>query len=386
MTGESTGRSGALERESTRELFTSLAGRIDEVAPAIAARIRAEVPAYSAVERSTHVCDVRSQILNVINGLATGKPPTADAIAHASDVGRRRAADGVALHEVIEAYHIAYREVWNEALVAALHADAPLTQALVGDVGLLWLWFHRLSALVAEAHAAETLERRESQLALQHQLLDQLLARVPADRVVAEQLGYTVDAEFLVACIGAHSGHKSADRVTAALREAGIVGQCFDDDGAMIVVAHAAASEISELVCSVLPEARIGLGLPRLGLKGARLSLADARAALARAGDRTPIVDFGTDWMMASLMPARERLDQLLRPIAEIARAHPELAETVRAYASSKYSLSVTARSLHIHPNSARYRLDRWKKLTGRDVDSFDGLAASIAALEVMAE
>jgi DNA-binding PucR family transcriptional regulator len=66
-----------------------------------------------------------------------------------------------------------------------------------------------------------------------------------------------------------------------------------------------------------------------------------------------------------------------------VARRHPDLAETVLAYSRCRYSVSACARQLHIHPNSARYRLDRWKALTGQDVETFMGLAASVAALEL---
>ena len=66
----------------------------------------------------------------------------------------------MSLPEVIEAYHIAYREIWNALLVDAQEADPPLDSAPPSVVSLLWLWFHRLSAAVAEGHAAETQTRR----------------------------------------------------------------------------------------------------------------------------------------------------------------------------------------------------------------------------------
>jgi DNA-binding PucR family transcriptional regulator len=59
---------------------------------------------------------------------------------------------------------------------------------------------------------------------------------------------------------------------------------------------------------------------------------------------------------------------------------------TVRAYADCRYSVSACARRLHIHPNSARYRLDRWQTLTGWDVETFNGLTASVIALELMTD
>ncbi|QII07277.1 hypothetical protein BH93_19615 [Rhodococcoides fascians A25f] len=37
---------------------------------------------------------------------------------------------------------------------------------------------------------------------------------------------------------------------------------------------------------------------------------------------------------------------------------------------------------LHVHPNTASYRTDRWKKLSGLNLRSGRGLAASIIAVD----
>jgi DNA-binding PucR family transcriptional regulator len=44
-------------------------------------------------------------------------------------------------------------------------------------------------------------------------------------------------------------------------------------------------------------------------------------------------------------------------------------------------SATAAARSLHVHPNTLTYRLDRWHRLTGWDPRTFDGLERSMLVL-----
>jgi hypothetical protein len=374
----------AVSAASTRALFEGLSARLNHVTPTITARIRSEVPGYRVLASHEHAVDVDRQIRNVVDGLMTGSVPSAAAIEHARGVGRRRAADGMALPDVIEAYHIAYREIWAEVLADAQEADPPLSGALASEVSLLWLWFHRLSAAVAESHATETQVRRSTRLTLERELLDQLTGRAPVNDAVAAELGYQVDGEFSVACVAGLGQRADAEQLTEVLRGAGPHAICIYREGRGVVVAqHLTAGEICTAVKAVRPTARIGLGILRTGLAGAATSLIDAQQALERATEDVPIVDFGRDWLMSSLNAIKPRFENLLAPTMSVARQHPQLAETVRAYVECRYSVSAAGRRLHIHPNSARYRLDRWKALTGCDVEIFDGLTASLVALEL---
>jgi DNA-binding PucR family transcriptional regulator len=104
---------------------------------------------------------------------------------------------------------------------------------------------------------------------------------------------------------------------------------------------------------------------------------------VARTTEDCPVVEFERDWLMCCLSAVQSRFAAILEPTAVVAREHPDLAATVRAYSECRYSVSACARRLQIHPNSARYRIDRWKALTGHDLETVDGLAASVIALEL---
>lgn len=369
---------------STHTLFAGLAARLGRVTPEITARIRAEIPGYSVLAPDEHAEDVDRQIRNVVSGLVSGSGPTASATEHARTVGHRRAAGGMTLPDVIEAYHIAYREIWTELLRDAREAEPPLDSALASAVSLLWLWFHRLSAAVAEGHAAETQVRRSDRLERERELMDQLTGRAPADDAIAAELGYQADGEFMVACVAGLGRRDAADRLAQTLHTASQRVTCTYHEEHVVVVAQGlTAAQIRAAVDTIRPTARIGIGIPRPGLVGAAVSLRDAQEAAERTNEDRRMVEFEHDWLMSCLNAIKPRFEAILQPTMAVARRHPDLAETVRAYSSCRYSVSACARQLHIHPNSARYRLDRWKALTGHDVETAHGLTASVIALEL---
>ena len=48
----------------------------------------------------------------------------------------------------------------------------------------------------------------------------------------------------------------------------------------------------------------------------------------------------------------------------------------------SQISVAVTAKALHLHPNTARYHLDKIRRETGKDPRSFQGLTELLKELE----
>jgi hypothetical protein len=368
---------------ATRTLYAALRNRLDVVTPAITARIRGEVPGYAELPPDVHERDVDRQIRNVVDGLITNAGPSPDAIEHARGVGRRRAAAGMSLPDVIEAYHIAYREIWSEVLTDARLAGAEVREALSAEVSLLWLWFHRLSAAVAEAHAIKTRDRHSSELALRRDLVDQLLDHAPHDDAVAAQLGFDTSRPLTIACVDRMSV-RDAELLSDTFAQHGIQGLCVHSEGRGIVITQdVSAIRLARVVHDIRADAFIGVGLPRLGMSGATVALVDAREALHRTGPEHPLVEYAEDWLMSSLSAITARFEVLLEPGRSAAREYPHLAEAVRAYAGARYSVSGCARTLHIHANSARYRLDRWKAITGWDVETLTGLTASMVALDL---
>jgi DNA-binding PucR family transcriptional regulator len=130
--------------------------------------------------------------------------------------------------------------------------------------------------------------------------------------------------------------------------------------------------------------AAIGVGMVRAGLAGAAASIVDAREALALANHGQKVA-FQDQWLLATVLPRFDRFASILESCRETARTHPDLADTIRVFASNGFSLTATARVLHIHPNTVKYRLSRWHELAGRDVHTWQGLSDSMVALTMPA-
>jgi hypothetical protein len=126
-----------------------------------------------------------------------------------------------------------------------------------------------------------------------------------------------------------------------------------------------------------------GIGLPRRGASGAARSVEDARQAYALAAAAGGPVSFGEEWVAATLLAHGDGLGPLCAPAVEVARRYPYLSDAVRAFAERGLSVVGAARSLHVHPNTVIYRLERWHRLTGWDARTFTGLSRSMAALAV---
>jgi DNA-binding PucR family transcriptional regulator len=128
------------------------------------------------------------------------------------------------------------------------------------------------------------------------------------------------------------------------------------------------------------PELRFSAGVSTCHDLTANLSsaLSQARTALASvAGAPLPVALFDDLGVSRFLLAPGRRADladfvrAVLGPILDYDREHStHLLETLNAYLAEDLNLGRTARRLYCHPKTVRYRLDRARDLTGRDLTS----------------
>ena len=107
-------------------------------------------------------------------------------------------------------------------------------------------------------------------------------------------------------------------------------------------------------------------------------ALSQARTALASvAGAPLPVALFDDLGVSRFLLAPGRRADLadfvrgVLGPILDYDREHStHLLETLNAYLAEDLNLGQTAKRLYCHPKTVRYRLDRARDLTGRDLTS----------------
>ena len=81
---------------------------------------------------------------------------------------------------------------------------------------------------------------------------------------------------------------------------------------------------------------------------------------------------------------ARRLVDPRVRAFLDEDRARGEvLATTLRAFVNADLNVRVLAQRLHIHPNTAHYRLGRIKELTGRNPRAIGDLLELVVAVSL---
>lgn len=369
--------------EMCHELREGLADRVRDSVEAI----RTEVPLYqrSAVPPEDLAASIERNLEVLLLGIAERRGPTEDEIEVRSALGSRRAHQDFPVDALLQAYHVGYRDLWRRFLKYAENHD--VSHLLLDAATTMWEWTHRVTDGIGRAHAETTQLLAVRATSTRHRFLELLLAGdTDAEELhtLCRSLGYDARGHFraTVVCEAGASGpfvprfqaeldlHKGTHQ--AILHGPRVIVLSQDDD----------RTAVEATVTRLFPRAVTGVGFPRPGLAGARVSVGDAERA-ADATDEPGVHSFERAWMWAVLSREAERLHCFLEPGRAVAADNGPLAETITAFAEHGFSISAAAAELHIHPNTAAYRLKRWFDLTGWDPRTYEGLTRSLAALRL---
>ncbi|MFD0484250.1 PucR family transcriptional regulator [Kineococcus sp. GCM10028916] len=389
-----TGTSERIERGADRppittltELFTRAQDSVPALTLEVIDLIHDRVAEYGSTTVTQQIGHTEGQLRDMVTGLACGRGPDERELQAARDLGRQRALDRVPLHALISAFQVGFQRLWAHLQELARESGRQELQLdLLAGVDGVWSWMQAITAAASQAHSEATVALEAVDIRSTHRFV-QALSQGDVERDVAERaavsLGYDLAGQFQVVCwsVGGWSESQlqrwhERDGVprpaTQHLQVAG-VGQTM-----VAVLQGADPAKLVTRVHRVDPAARVGVGLSRPGVPGAVDSYRDAVLCLAHADPRRPVVAFEQWWLPVSLSEQAPRLRQVLEPGLRAAVDNPHLLQTVTAFADAGSSLSATASALHVHVNTVRYRLDRWRTLTGWDPTTWDGLCRTL--------
>jgi len=289
-------------------------------------------------------------------------------------LGRGEFNNGRALDALQAAYRIGARIAWRRIASASLDAGLDgSTLALLAES--IFVYIDELSADSTEGYALAQSERQGEKLRRERQLVIAMLREPPI-------------SEDDLRSLGAASGWRIPKSVAALI--------CHERDLAeitRILPIDVISAPVDGYGCVAIPDAN-GPGR----LKQIRDAIGTGRACL---GGDVPPTQLAESWKLAriaisaseagtlgssGLIRAEEHLVDLalfnsrdligrlrsrtLEPLSGLTpKARDRMAETALAYIEERGNAAEMARTLHIHPQTARYRIARLREIYGDNLD-----------------
>ncbi|MTD54962.1 helix-turn-helix domain-containing protein [Amycolatopsis pithecellobii] len=372
----------AMSWSAVRELCESLERGLPRIAERSTRKIRQELDEYGAVRFGEHVAAVHDQLHRLLGGIARRRALDESDLAQAVVLAQRRAGQGISVDVLINAFHIGHGELWNELR----HAPGAAGEQLPEVATLVLESVHGISSVLAAAHTDVTAAQQSQRITLSQRLIELLASGESGPE--AQRLAVALEFDPAAAFIAASWAGGPED-----MPDSRTVSRSLSARGVVVATGHHSDSEVlitqgstPVAIAKALGGANVvgaGIGLPREGVAGAVLSVGDAELARAASAPGSPASSLSETWYEACLLSNAQRLEPVLSANIHRASENPRLAQTVLTFAEGNMSIADTARLLNLHANTVTYRLDRWKKVTGWDPRTFDGLGKSVLACKI---
>lgn len=344
----------------------------------MAERITAAIPAYASdhIDFEDVVSSCTDNVRYILGNLA-GQPSINRDAARAT--GLRRAEQGMAYADVLEAFRVGGRFLW-ETLVD--RADDDSRDILLRAAADIWAVTDELSSTVTEAYRSAVVDRarRSDQLrgVMVGALLDGESTGAERDWRAATVLDLPPDGGFVVVSAECTSpGSEALPDVERILRRQNLTGAWrLDHEHHEGLVVLPLSYDVSRLVEALaeLATGRVGISAVFSRLDASHAACQEARQAAATATPGTASVIRFEEHPLAVLLaaspdPTTTLVRRTLGPVLALPRDEAAIIlETARTWLAAGGSTSTAAKSLHLHRNTVRYRLRRLEELVGRDL------------------
>jgi hypothetical protein len=344
----------------------------------ILAAIAREVPQYARpLEGSfgrgvrTGVSEALRQFVDLIREPGRGRAPGREVYVA---LGRGELREGRTLDALQSAYRVGARVAWRRLSETAVEAglDARTVSLLAESI---FAYIDQLSADSVEGYADARSRLEGERERRRAELVSLLLRDPPADeaalRAAAAAADWAVPRSAAALACAEHELDRLARRLPpdalTTHRDGLGCAVIPDPDGP-------GTAERLERACSTIPAV--------LGMTGAPSSLpsswALASAGLAAGAPGEPGLTRAEERLVELLLHEGEPLLELigerrLAPLEELTpRARERMEETALAFVQQQGNAAAMARSLHLHPQTARYRRARLRELLGGQLDDPD--------------
>jgi hypothetical protein len=399
-----------------RALAARLSGRKDELARRVLECWRQEIVDYRApcdarvLEEARRHADENVDAL--VASLESGMPVPEEHFDRAREIAARRAHQGIALESFLRAGRVWDRVCW-ETLLSVARTDVPQEReaalAIAGRIA-------RLADRVATAAMGGFLDEVAGDGLLRHDLLDALLSgRGDADdaRRLARKSRLPLAASYVVVVVrgdgvalpatgeGRQGARRTLDRIVHQTRshlrpaaDALLAGMRNGDLVVLFPTTEPSDLDTVREECEALADAlghdvSIGVSGWHEGLAAVATAFDEAMHAV-KIADRRPIRgrpvgidEVLVDSLLDASACAQRILEQTLGLLADYdATRNGALIDTLRAYIGARVSITKSAATLYVHPNTVAYRLRRIRDVCGRDPQDPDDMLVLALALK----
>jgi hypothetical protein len=375
-----------------RALSSRLLAYADALATRMAERIRAETPGHDEAQGLTfdELAASCSQNLQYVLGILAGDsaPPGPDS---PPATGAAQVEQGVPYDAVLQASRVVGRYIWALLVEEAAQDDHEVLLLAAADI---WSVIDGLSDQVTDSYRqalADQTRRDTVRTVLVGALLD---GDETAEQIAeaARLLDFEGANDFVaVSAESTEPGVEGLPGVEAALRRSDVASAWHLDshhqDG---LVALPIGFGIFDLAAALqdLAVTRVGLSRPFATLDHATEGRMQARAACAAASAGSAEVVRYDEQPLGVLLAggpehARAMVDAVLGGLFDMrSDDRAVLLKTARTWLAAGGSNAATARSLHVHKNTVRYRIRMLEDVTGRDLTRPADAAELFVALE----
>ncbi|HNC93920.1 MAG TPA: helix-turn-helix domain-containing protein [Solirubrobacterales bacterium] len=294
-----------------------------------------------------------------------------------SILGRGELRQGRSLDSLQSAYRIGARIAWRRIAAASLEAGLDgKTLSLLAES--IFVYIDELSADSTEGYAEAQFKQQGARLRRERGLLTLMLRDPAPDLSEIEQAARAAAWEIPKSLAAVACHERDLAEVTRIL-PIGVISATVDGYGCIALPDPAGPGRAKQaartfsgrtaVLGPVISPTRLAESwqLARTGFEASEAGALPADR-LVRAEDH--LVDL-------ALFRSRDLIDrlrdQVMAPIGGLTpKAHDRMAETALAYVEHSGNAAEMARSLNIHPQTARYRIARLKELFGDDLDRPD--------------
>jgi hypothetical protein len=378
-------------------IAAAVAASLDGIVSAAVEAIWAQVPAYQGSADDRLRDDVGMHVRAVfgvfLSALVSRRPARRADFAITREQATRRGTQGIPLADFLQAFRIGQLTLW-EGVLDATRGDPGAREAALSVVAQIMQVIELGSTVAAEAY----IEAQQHEIAeadrVRRDLLEDLLARRASlagqRRAMLRAAGLGAGTRLVVASAvpaGDLPGERPLDDAAAALgrgRGGGPRGLTIVRQDEIVVVAPLPRGDAAAAVASVQRAAAdlerrqarfaIGVSTVHAGLHEVPEAYAEARVARDGLGAAAGVLALPLLTSFEYLVLREdETARRLIRPeirrfVTDDAAAGGALIATLAEYAACDLNAKTAAQRLHLHVNTAYYRLERIADKTGCDL------------------